>query len=63
MRMTRFIPKDKLSKKARRELDAKQRRTWPVSPVSRTFADRKKYNRKRETHDCRHDWQPWDFLF
>ena len=49
--MTRFIPREKLGKKARRELDARQRRTWPCSPVMKTVESGKKYNRHREKHD------------
>ena len=30
-----FIPREKLSKKARRALDAAKRQTWAISPVSR----------------------------
>lgn len=47
MEKKRFIPKAKLSKKAKKELDAKQRKTWQISPVSRTKDNAKTYNRKR----------------
>lgn len=53
--MTRFIPKEKMSKKARGELDRRQRRTWPVPPVTKTFASKKDYNRKRKPCDLRDD--------
>ena len=49
--MARFVPREKMGKKARRELDARQRRTWPCSPVMRTVESRKKYNRHRNKHD------------
>ena len=45
--MTRFIPKEKLSKKARRELDRAGRRTWAFNPASRKVKSKKIYNRKR----------------
>jgi len=45
--MTRFIPREKLSKKARRELDAQRRRTWAFSPIMKKIESRKQYNRKR----------------
>ena len=51
--MTRFIPREKMSKKARRELDAGKRRTWPFSPAVRTVESRKKYNRYRDRHDLK----------
>ena len=42
-----FIPREKLSKKARRELDAQRRRTWAFSPIMKKIESRKQYNRKR----------------
>ena len=47
--MDRFIERAKLSKKARRELDAKKRVTWDFSPVSRRVESRKIYNRKKRS--------------
>ena len=54
--MTRFIPREKLGRKARKKLDSLRRRTWPVSPVTRTFASKKDYSRKRKSHDYQSDW-------
>ena len=45
--MAGFVPKDKLSKKARKELNRQRRVTWDFSPVARTVESRKLYNRKR----------------
>ena len=45
--MKKLIPKDKLSKKARKKLAAERRGTWSFSPVTRTVDSRKTYNRKR----------------
>lgn len=45
--MERFIPKEKLSKKARKVLDRAGRRTWEISPVSRKTGNKKRYDRKR----------------
>lgn len=43
-----FIPKQKLSKKARRALDLKKRATWEgFSPVTRRTENKKAYDRKR----------------
>ena len=42
-----FIPKEKLSKKARKALDRAGRRTWESSPVSRKTENKKRYDRKR----------------
>ena len=44
---TRFIPKEKLSKKARRELNAARRTLWVVSPISKMVESKKVYNRKK----------------
>lgn len=48
--MTRFIPRDKLSKKARRKLDTEQRTTWGFSPSTRKVESKKLYNRKKKSH-------------
>ena len=48
--MKRFIPREKLSKKARRQLDAGQRAAWAFSPVTRKVESKKVYSRKRKTH-------------
>ena len=52
--MRRFIPKEKLGKKARKRLDSQQRTTWALSPVTKKVESKKLYNRKRKAHD-RHD--------
>lgn len=45
--MPRFIPREKLSKKARRALDSQQRATWPCSPVAKKVESKKLYTRNR----------------
>ena len=50
--MTRFVPREKMGKKARRALDARQRRTWPFSPVTRKAESRKHYDRKRRSREA-----------
>ena len=49
--MKKFIPKEKLGKKARRQLDGDQRATWAFSPVTKKVESKKLYNRKRKAHD------------
>ena len=44
--MKRYVPYEKLSKKARRELDSKSRSLWNVSPVTKIVKNKKKYDRK-----------------
>lgn len=45
--MSKFIERKKLGKKAKRALDASRRKTWDISPVTRTAPDKKKYDRKK----------------
>ena len=45
--MAKFIPKEKLSKKKQREMNAQRRVTWPISPVTRKSADPKAYDRSK----------------
>jgi hypothetical protein len=54
--MKRFIPKEKLGKKARKQLDNKQRTTWTFSPVTKKVESKKLYNRKRKAHDRYDDY-------
>lgn len=42
MNNSKFIPKAKLSKKKRQELNRQQRRTWDHSPVTRVIPNKKK---------------------
>ena len=46
-KMKKFIPNEKLSKKKRRELAAKQRVVWALKPTTRIKANEKIYNRKK----------------
>lgn len=49
MKQDKFIPKEKLSKKKRRELDNQKRNSWgEIKPVTRRVGSRKAYNRQRE---------------
>lgn len=43
----KFVAEEKMSKKARRELNASRRVMWGFSPVSRAKESKKVYNRKR----------------
>lgn len=45
--MNPFVPREKMSKRARRELDRKQRKMWARSPVTRTTKNPKAYDRKK----------------
>ena len=45
--MQKFVEREKMSKKARRELDNARRAVWGISPVTRKTEDKTKYNRKK----------------
>lgn len=45
--MARFVPKEKVSKKARKELERQKRTTWAFSPTTRRVESKKQYDRKR----------------
>ena len=45
--MTKFVPKEKMSKKARKELERQRRVMWNVSPVTKKVESKKRYSRKR----------------
>ena len=49
--MEKFVPYEKLSKKKKRELDRKRRKTWSVNPVTRRPQNPKAYNRKKDAFE------------
>lgn len=51
--MKKFISYDKLSKRARRERDAKQRTLWHISPVTRVTPNKTAYRRSAEKSKVR----------
>ena len=54
--MKKFVPREKLGKKARKQLDSEQRTTWAFSPVTKKVESKKLYNRKRKSHDRYDDY-------
>ena len=54
--MRKFVPREKLGKRARRAIDRKQRATWAFSPTTRRAESKKLYNRKRRSHDRSDDF-------
>ena len=60
--MKRFVPREKLGKKAQKQLDSEQRATWAFSPVTKKVESKKLYDRKRKTHD-RYDDYGMGFFF
>lgn len=47
MKMEKFISKEKLSKKARQEMNNAQRKTWLIAPITRKVESKKRYKRNK----------------
>ena len=45
--MYKFVPKEKMSKKAQKKIAAERRSTWAFSPITKKIDSKKIYNRKR----------------
>lgn len=45
--MPKFIPREKMDKKARKQSDKERRATWAFSPVTRRPDSSKAYNRRK----------------
>lgn len=54
--MAKFVSREKLSKKARKELDSQRRATWAFSPTTKKVESRKLYNRKKSTQAWKDDF-------
>ena len=50
--MDRFVPREKMSKKARWDLDRRRRVFWPISPVTRVRESGKRRDRLRAARPC-----------
>jgi len=65
--LEKFIPKNKLSKKAQKEKNSERRKTWDrLSPVTRRMESKKAYVRKKppvseldDTRGCFLWWWVW----
>ena len=59
--MQKYIPEEKLGKKARRELSKNRRGTWgAVNPVTRKPPNPKAYNRKKARREVDSSRGPFD---
>lgn len=47
----KFVPYDKLSKKAKRAIDKQKRSVWDISPVTRTVPDKRRKQKDNEKFD------------
>ena len=52
----KFISREKLSKKARKELDNQKRAVWAFSPTTRKVESKKLYNRRKSAHAWKNDF-------
>lgn len=57
--MEKFIPREKLSPRKRKEQDKQNRVSWSFSPITRRKESKKHYTRKGKSHD--RDMCSWDF--
>ena len=54
--MAKFISREKLSKKARKELDNHKRAVWAFSPTTKKVESKKLYNRKKNARAWKNDF-------
>ena len=54
--MAKFISREKLSKKARKELDNQKRAVWAFSPTTRKVESKKLYNCKKSARAWKNDF-------
>ena len=61
--MAKFISREKLGKKARKELDRQKRTVWGFSPITKKIDSKKIYNRDRTARAWKDDFGMSVFLF
>ncbi len=61
--MAKFVPKDKLSKKAQKELNRQRRTMWDFNPVTKTVDSKKLNNRKKNARNRYDDYGASVFQF
>jgi len=49
--MKKFIPREKLSPKARKKLDSERRVLWTVPPATKKIESKMHYDRKKRSHE------------
>ena len=54
--MKSFVPRDKMSKRARKKLDARNRMTWGFNPTTKIVKSKKVYDRKKQPRN----YEPYD---
>ena len=61
--MAKFIPREKLGKKAKKEFDRQKRTVWDFSPVTKKIDSKKIYNRKKTALAWKDNFGMSGFLF
>ena len=61
--MAKFVSREKLSNKARKELDNQKRAVWAFSPTTRKVESKKLYNRKKSARAWKNDFGMSAFCF
>ena len=54
--MAKFVSREKISKKARKEMDNQKRAVWAFSPTTRKVESKKLYNRKKSARAWKNDF-------
>ena len=54
--MAKFVSREKLSKKARKELDNQTRAVWAFSPTTKKVESKKIYNRRKSARAWKEDF-------
>ena len=54
--MAKFVSREKLSKKARKELDNQKRTVWAFSSTTKKVESKKLYNRKKNAYAWKDDF-------
>ena len=57
MDMKQFVPRDKMSKRCKKELDAQKRTVWNIKPTTKIVKSKKVYDRKKQPRN----YEPYDF--
>lgn len=55
--MKQFVPRDKMSKRQKKELDAQKRTVWNIKPTTKIVKSKKVYDRKKQPRN----YEPYDF--
>ncbi len=61
--MKQYVAFEKLSKKKQRELNAKQRTTWDINPVTRKPSNPKAYNRRKARKGSENSYPSVPYLY